>query len=47
VEVSKDISVTGGTTGSARLSVVQDTFSEVPEPGTLVLFGAGFWAWLV
>lgn len=41
VTVSKDISVTGGTTGSAHLSIVQDTFSEVPEPISMGLIGGG------
>lgn len=49
VTVSKDISVTGGTDGSAHLSLVQDTFSQVdaPEPSSaallslpLLVFGA-------
>ncbi len=39
VEVTKDISVTGGTTGAAHLSIVQDTFSQVPEPMTVGLLG--------
>jgi hypothetical protein len=44
VTVSKDVSVTGGTTGSAHLSLVSDTFSQtsiVPEPSTLVLLASG------
>lgn len=41
VEVSKDISVTGGTNGAAHLSIVQDTFSQVPEPLSMSLFGGG------
>lgn len=43
VTVSKDISVTGGTTGSAHLSLVSDTFSQVviPEPMTLAFIGGG------
>jgi hypothetical protein len=41
ISVSKDISVTGGTTGQAHLSVVQDTFSQtaVPEPASMMLVG--------
>lgn len=42
VTVSKDISVTGGTTGSAHLSLVSDTFSQVPEPFSMGLIGGGF-----
>lgn len=42
VEVTKDISVTGGTSGSAMLSLVQDTFSqEAPEPMSMGLLGGG------
>jgi hypothetical protein len=41
VEVSKDISVTGGTTGSAHLSLVSDTFSQIPEPMTVGFIGGG------
>jgi hypothetical protein len=41
VTVSKDISVTGGTTGSAHLSLVTDTFSQVPEPLSMGLMGGG------
>jgi hypothetical protein len=44
VSVSKDISVTGGTTGPAHLSLVSDTFSQtstVPESSTLTLLAAG------
>lgn len=41
VTVSKDISVTGGTTGSAHLSLVSDTFSQVPEPISMGLMGGG------
>jgi PEP-CTERM motif len=41
IEVTKDISATGGSNGSASLSVVQDTFSQtaVPEPTTITLIG--------
>lgn len=41
VSVSKDISVSGGTTGAAHLSIVQDTFSQVPEPMSMGLMGGG------
>lgn len=41
VQVEKDISVTGGTTGSAQLSLVADTFSQVPEPVSVSLLGGG------
>jgi hypothetical protein len=41
VTVSKDISVTGGTTGSAHLSLVSDTFSQIPEPMSMGLIGGG------
>lgn len=41
VTVSKDISVTGGTTGAAHLSLVTDTFSQVPEPMSLGFIGGG------
>jgi hypothetical protein len=41
VTVSKDISVNGGTDGSAMLSLVQDTFSQVPEPMSMGLMGGG------
>ena len=37
VSVLKDISVVGGSNGFAHLSVVQDTFSQVPEPRALAL----------
>jgi len=42
VDVRKDIELLGGTNGSAALvSGVENQFSEVPEPGSLVLFGSG------
>jgi len=41
VEVSKDISVSSGSDGLATLSVAQDTFSQVPEPASIALFGSG------
>lgn len=40
VEVEKDISVNGNT-GFATISVVQDTFSQVPEPISMGLMGGG------
>jgi len=43
VYVSKDIQVNGGTsqTGSAAISVVYQTFSQVPEPATMALLALG------
>jgi len=42
VDVVKDIELLGGGNGSfAVLSGVSNQFSEVPEPGSLVLFGSG------
>jgi hypothetical protein len=42
VDVKKDIELLGGGNGSfAVLSGVQNQFSEVPEPGSLMLFGSG------
>lgn len=41
---SKDVSITGGTNGSAHLSEFYQFYSQVPEPATLVLLGpAGIW----
>jgi hypothetical protein len=41
---SKDISVTGGTSGSAHISEFYQFYSQIPEPTTLVLLGtAGVW----
>jgi hypothetical protein len=41
---SKDISITGGTTGSAHISEFYQYYSQVPEPATIVLLGtAGIW----
>jgi hypothetical protein len=40
VDVEKDISVNGNT-GFATISVVQDTFSQVPEPMSLSFIGGG------
>ena len=44
VYVSKDIQVNGGTSqqGSAAISAVYQTFSQVPEPATLALLALGF-----
>ncbi len=41
VQVEKDIAVVGGTNGFAALSIVQDTFSQVPEPMSMGLLGGG------
>jgi hypothetical protein len=42
VDVIKDVTLLGGTNGSAALvSGVQNQFSEVPEPGSLMLLGSG------
>ena len=42
VDVVKDITLLGGANGSAALvSGVQNQFSEVPEPGSIMLFGSG------
>jgi hypothetical protein len=42
LNVEKDIGVSGGTSGTASISAIQDTFSQVvPLPATLVLFGTG------
>ena len=42
VDVFKDIQLIGGTDGDATLlSGVADQFSEVPEPGSMVLLGTG------
>jgi hypothetical protein len=41
---SKDVSITGGTIGSAHISEFYQFYSQVPEPATLVLLGtAGIW----
>jgi hypothetical protein len=37
IQVLKDINVTGGTSGFASISIVQDTFSQIPEPRALSL----------
>jgi len=39
--VEKDISASGGISGFATITVVQDTFSQVPEPSSLLLLGTG------
>jgi len=41
VSVSKDINVTSGTNGTASISQVINTFSNSPEPLSLVLLGSG------
>jgi PEP-CTERM motif len=43
VDLEKDIEVVAGSNGSASVSLVTNQFSEgqVPEPGSLVLFGTG------
>jgi hypothetical protein len=43
IYISKDIQVNGGTleTGSAAISAVYQTFSQVPEPGTMALLALG------
>jgi hypothetical protein len=42
VDVEKDIQLLGGSDGSASLlSGVQNQFSEVPEPGSMLLVGTG------
>jgi hypothetical protein len=42
VDVVKDVELSGGANGSAAVvSGVQNQFSEVPEPGSLMLFGSG------
>ncbi len=41
VQVEKDISASGGISGFATITVVQDTFSQVPEPSSLLLLGTG------
>jgi len=39
--VVKDLTLSGGTTGSASVSEFTNAVSDVPEPGTLALFGTG------
>ena len=39
--ISKDIAVVGGAAGTAHISQVINHFSEVPEPGSLLLLGSG------
>jgi PEP-CTERM motif len=41
VDVEKDISIQAGTNGKASLSLVTNQFSEVPEPGSIMLLGSG------
>jgi hypothetical protein len=38
---SKDVSITGGTNGSAHLSEFYQYYSQVPEPATICLLGLG------
>jgi hypothetical protein len=41
---SKDVSITGGTSGSAHISEFYQYYSQVPEPATVVLLGtASIW----
>jgi hypothetical protein len=39
--VDKDVNVSGGLDGTAQISGVINTISQVPEPGTMFLIGAG------
>lgn len=41
ISVSKDISVASGVGGTASISQVVNTFSQVPEPGSYLLLGTG------
>ena len=43
IDVQKDIEMSSGTDGTARLSLVTNQFSEgtTPEPGSIALFGTG------
>ena len=41
IGIDKNITVSGGTNGFAAFSGVLDSVSQVPEPGTLLLLGAG------
>jgi hypothetical protein len=41
LQVSKDITVSAGTWGTASISEVNNTYGQVPEPGTLCLLGGG------
>jgi PEP-CTERM motif len=41
VDVQKDIEVQAGTDGRASVSLVTNQFSEVPEPGSIILLGSG------
>jgi hypothetical protein len=41
IDVQKDIELTSGTNGGASLSLVTNQFSEIPEPGSILLFGSG------
>jgi hypothetical protein len=41
IHVAKDIALVGGTEGTAFMSDMSQTFSQIPEPATLVLLGLG------
>ncbi len=41
LSISKDIGVSSGSSGTARISDVENTYSVVPEPTTLLLLGTG------
>lgn len=41
LNVEKDITVSAGANGNATISVVQDTFSQIPEPVTIAFIGGG------
>jgi PEP-CTERM motif len=41
VDVQKGIKVQAGTNGDATVSLVTNQFSEVPEPGSIMLLGSG------
>jgi hypothetical protein len=41
IYISKDIGVSGGTSGSAQISSFTQHFNQVPEPASLALFGLG------
>jgi len=41
ISVFKDIGVSGGNEGSAKISVFTQHFSQVPEPATMALFALG------
>jgi len=41
VSASKDIGVKTGSSGTVVVSSITDDFSQVPEPGSLLLLGSG------